>query len=97
VTAVIWANLGGQKLGAALVYILYGANPSGRLVYTIARNDSDYAQPRNITTPQPYPQLDYTESISFDYRDFGKKTKKNQGTGSGMACRAQTLPTVILW
>ncbi|KAI7772912.1 glycoside hydrolase [Diaporthe eres] len=76
VTAVIWANLGGQELGPALVDVLYGAvNPSGRLVYTIARNDSDYAQPHIMTTPQPYPQLNYTESISVDYRGFERNGK----------------------
>lgn len=77
VTAVIWANLGGQELGPALVDILYGAvNPSGRLVYTIAKNDSDYAQPHIITTPQPYPQLNYTEGVSVDYRGFERDGKE---------------------
>lgn len=78
-TAVIWANLGGQELGPALVDILYGAvNPSGRLVYTIARDDSDYAQPHIIKTPQPYPQLNYSERVSVDYRGFenGNKTPR---------------------
>jgi hypothetical protein len=38
VTAVVWANLGGQELDPALVDILYGdVYPSGRLVYTIAK------------------------------------------------------------
>lgn len=70
-TAVLWANLGGQELGPALVDILYGdVNPSGRLVYTIARDDSDYAQPNIVKTPQPYPQLNYTEGVSVDYRGF---------------------------
>ncbi|KFX98672.1 hypothetical protein O988_04256 [Pseudogymnoascus sp. VKM F-3808] len=74
VTAVIWANLGGQELGPALVDILYGdVNPSGRLVFTIARNISDYAQPNIVTEPQPYPQINYTEGVSVDYRGFEKK------------------------
>ncbi|KFZ02168.1 hypothetical protein V500_00406 [Pseudogymnoascus sp. VKM F-4518 (FW-2643)] len=73
VTAVLWANLGGQELGPALVDILYGnVNPSGRLAYSIARNDSDYAQPTIVTEPQPYPQINYTEGISVDYRGFEK-------------------------
>lgn len=72
-TAVIWANLGGQELGPALVDILYGdVNPSGRLVYTIAKSLSDYAQPQVVTDPQPYPQINYTEGISTDYRGFEK-------------------------
>lgn len=73
ITAVVWANLAGQELGAALVDILYGnVNPSGRLVYTIARNSSDYAQPDIIKEPQPYPQLNYMEGVSVDYRGFEK-------------------------
>ncbi|KAJ5770031.1 glycoside hydrolase family 3 protein [Penicillium nucicola] len=73
VTAVVWANLGGQELGPALVDILYGeVNPSGRLVYTIAKNVSDYAQPKIVTEPQPYPQINYTEGVSIDYRGFEK-------------------------
>lgn len=76
VTAVLWANLGGQELGPALVDLLYGnANPSGRLVYTIARNISDYAQANIVTEPQPYPQINYTEGISVDYRGFEKNGK----------------------
>jgi beta-glucosidase len=70
-TAVVWANLGGQELGPALVDILYGdVNPSGRLVYTIAKNLDDYAQPEIVTEPQPYPQINYTEGVSVDYRGF---------------------------
>lgn len=71
---MVWANLGGQELGSALVDILYGdVNPSGRLVYTIARNIADYAQPDIVMQPQPYPQINYTEGISVDYRGFEKK------------------------
>ena len=67
----MWANLGGQELGPALIDILYGrVNPSGRLVYTIARNSSDYAQPDIVTEPRPYPQINYTEGVSIDYRGF---------------------------
>lgn len=47
-------------------------NPSGRLVYTIAKTLSNYAQPDIITDPQPYPQINYTEGISVDYRGFEK-------------------------
>ncbi|PYI12531.1 glycoside hydrolase [Aspergillus sclerotiicarbonarius CBS 121057] len=76
VTAIVWANLGGQELGPALVDILYGnVNPSGRLVYTIARNTSDYAQAYIVKEPQPYPQINYTEGVSVDYRGFEKDDK----------------------
>lgn len=58
ITAIVWANLGGQELGNALVDILYGVvNPSGRLAYTIAKNVTDYAQGEIVMEPQPYPQI----------------------------------------
>lgn len=70
-TAVLWANLGGQELGPALVDILYGdVNPSGRLVYTIAKDVADYVQAEVISEPQPHPQLNYTEGVLVDYRRF---------------------------
>lgn len=65
--------MGGQELGPALVDVLYGkVNPSGRLVYTIAKKTSDYAQPGIVTEPRPYPQINYTEGVSIDYRGFEK-------------------------
>jgi beta-glucosidase len=43
VTAVIYGGLLGQESGNSLVDVLYGTvNPSGRLAYTIAKNESDY-------------------------------------------------------
>lgn len=43
VTAVIMAHLPGQESGNALVDILFGdINPSGKLPYTIAKEQSDY-------------------------------------------------------
>jgi Glycosyl hydrolase family 3 C-terminal domain len=43
VTAVIWAGLEGTETGNALLDVMYGAtNPSGRLPYTIAKQQSDY-------------------------------------------------------
>ncbi|KAJ5279030.1 glycoside hydrolase family 3 protein [Penicillium angulare] len=41
-------------------------------VYTIAKSLSDYAQPNIVVDPQPYPQINYTEGISVDYRGFEK-------------------------
>ncbi|GKZ21087.1 hypothetical protein AbraIFM66951_002480 [Aspergillus brasiliensis] len=79
ITAILWTNLGGQELGPALVDILYGkVNPSGRLVYTIARNISDYPDQGHIVKePQPYPQIDYTEGVLVDYRGFESNQKKS--------------------
>jgi beta-glucosidase len=43
VTAVIYAHLPGQDSGRALVEVMYGKqSPSGRLTYTVAKQESDY-------------------------------------------------------
>ena len=77
VTAILAAHLPGQESGNSIVDILYGAvNPSGKLPYTIARNESDYNAPiLNLTgTPDSYNadawQGDFTEGLMIDYRHF---------------------------
>ncbi|KAK5952745.1 hypothetical protein OHC33_006338 [Knufia fluminis] len=77
VTAILAAHLPGQESGNSIVDILYGAvNPSGKLPYTIARNESDYNAPiLNLTgTPHSYNgdawQSDFTEGLMIDYRHF---------------------------
>lgn len=43
VSAIIFAHLPGQDTGRALVSLLYGdSNPSGKMPYTVPRNESDY-------------------------------------------------------
>lgn len=43
VTAIVYGWLLGQGSGNSIVDVLYGdVNPSGRLIYTIAKNESDY-------------------------------------------------------
>lgn len=43
VTAVVYGGMLGQESGRAIVDVLYGdVNPSGKLTYTIAKNESDY-------------------------------------------------------
>ncbi|RYP29554.1 hypothetical protein DL767_006682 [Monosporascus sp. MG133] len=77
VTAVIFAHLPGQESGKALVSLLYGkTNPSGRLPYTVARNEADYgrvAEP-DLTLPGDqygmFPQSDFSEGVFIDYRHF---------------------------
>ncbi|KAI2642746.1 glycoside hydrolase family 3 protein [Xylaria nigripes] len=77
VTAVIMAHLPGQDSGEALVRLLYGeAGFSGKLPYTLARNESDYSvyQPCGLASPNDTdPQCDYKEGVYIDYRDFDKK------------------------
>jgi beta-glucosidase len=78
VTAILVAHFPGQESGNSLVDVLYGEyNPSGRLPYTIAYNESDYAFARitNSTelrfTEDPNAwQADFTEGLLIDYRHY---------------------------
>jgi beta-glucosidase len=68
VTAVVWSGLPGTEYGQAIVDVLFGNyNPGGKLVFTIAKNDSDYGT--NIT--ETY-NSNYTEGVFLDYRHFDK-------------------------
>lgn len=80
VTAVIYAHLPGQDSGEALVSLLYGdENPSGRLPYTVARNETDYGKllkPDLTVAPnryQHFPQSDFSEGVFTDYKHFDAK------------------------
>lgn len=77
ITAVIFAGVPGQESGNALVDVLYGAvNPSARLPYTVARNESDYGDLLNSTVDASHPaflQSDFTEGLYIDYRAFDQK------------------------
>jgi beta-glucosidase len=57
--------------------VLYGdVNPSGRLPYTVARQESDYGHLLNSTTDPSNPaflQSDFTEGLYIDYRAFDAK------------------------
>ncbi|KAI5450513.1 hypothetical protein NCC49_002970 [Naganishia albida] len=89
VTAVLLAGLPGQESGNSLVEILYGDyNPSGRLPFTIARNDADYpAQLEFINTNlDPQPQVDYNERLNVDYRHFlANSITPRYGFGHGLS------------
>ncbi|KAK9241574.1 glycosyl hydrolase family 3 N terminal domain-containing protein [Lipomyces tetrasporus] len=78
VTAIVAAHFPGQESGNSLVDILYGdVNPSGKLPYTIAHKEVDYAF-ANITnstdlqeTEDPNAwQSDFKEGLLIDYRHF---------------------------
>lgn len=73
-TAVIYAGLPGQESGNSLVSILYGdINPSGRLPFTIAKNESDYGALLNSTVSSDYfPDDNFTEGLFIDYRAFDR-------------------------
>ena len=67
VTAILWAGVQGQEAGNSLTDILYGTwNPSGRLPFTIAKQESDYG-----TRIQSGEQVvAYSEGLNVDYRWF---------------------------
>jgi beta-glucosidase len=74
VKALIFAHVAGQDSGRALVKLLYGDHsPSGKLPYTVAKNESDY----NVLAPSLpsgqyalFPQSDFKEGVYIDYRNF---------------------------
>lgn len=75
VTAAIIAHLPGQDIGEALIKILYGeVSPSGKLPYTLAKNETDYgdlyAPCVPATEDDKFPQCNYTEGVYIDYRHF---------------------------
>nr|POE62877.1 putative beta-glucosidase m [Quercus suber] len=77
VTAVIYAHLPGQASGDALTGILYGRqSPSGRLPYTVAKNETDYGTLLEPTRPDDqdpqYSQSNFDEGVFIDYRHFIK-------------------------
>lgn len=76
VTAIVFAHLPGQDSGRALVSLLYGdENFSGKLPYTVAKNESDYYSFKHAEAVTPYglfPQSDFTEGVYTDYRYFDK-------------------------
>ncbi|KAK3349617.1 glycoside hydrolase family 3 protein [Lasiosphaeria hispida] len=74
ITAVLFAGLPGQESGHSLTSILYGdVNPSGRLPYTVARNESDYGPLLNGSVSfDHFPDSNFTEGLYIDYRAFDR-------------------------
>ncbi|KAH7073707.1 glycoside hydrolase superfamily [Paraphoma chrysanthemicola] len=80
VTAILAAHMPGQETGNSLVDILWGdVDPSGRLPYTIAKNETDYV--KNLvnstalletTDPNAW-QADFVEGNLIDYKEFDAK------------------------
>ncbi|KAI1338866.1 glycoside hydrolase family 3 protein [Xylariaceae sp. FL0016] len=78
VTALIFAHTPGQDSGRALISILYGdVNPSGKLPYSVPKNESDYGALQNATQPDGiyalFPQSNFDEGVYIDYRAFDAK------------------------
>lgn len=76
VTAIVAGHYPGEQAGNSIVDVLFGdVNPSGKLPYTIAYNESDYNAPIvNINNPDPSNpnqwQSNFTEGLLIDYRHF---------------------------
>ncbi|KAK6222064.1 beta-glucosidase d [Colletotrichum tabaci] len=69
VTGVLYAGALGQESGNAIDDVLFGAvNPSGRLVHTIARNESDY-NPETVISATEL-DLDFSDGNYIDYKYF---------------------------
>lgn len=69
VTAVIYGGLLGQESGNAIADVLYGdVNPSGRLIHTIAKNQTDY--PTEVCETA---NCRFSEGVYVDYRWFDVK------------------------
>lgn len=77
ITGLIYQHYSGQDTGRALVSLLFGySNPSGKLPYTVAKNESDYG---SLLSPSEaegdfvnFPQSNFTEGVYIDYRAFDK-------------------------
>ncbi|KAL1638323.1 hypothetical protein SLS56_000131 [Neofusicoccum ribis] len=66
VTGVVYGGMLGQESGRAIVDVLYGdVNPSGKLTYTIAKNESDYNT--GLCTDLI---CDFSEGNYIDYKYF---------------------------
>lgn len=76
VTALVFAHLPGEASGRALVSLLYGeSNFSGKLPYTVARNESDYEGFGGPDLPEGryerFPQSNFSvQGVYIDYRHF---------------------------
>ncbi|KXH25673.1 beta-glucosidase [Colletotrichum nymphaeae SA-01] len=69
VTGVLYAGALGQESGNAIDDVLFGVvNPSGRLVHTIAKHESDYNPDTMIS--QTELNLDYSDGNYIDYKYF---------------------------
>ncbi|KAF6834861.1 beta-glucosidase d [Colletotrichum musicola] len=71
VTGVLYAGALGQESGNAIDDVLFGAvNPSGRLVHTIARDESDY-NPDTVISSTAL-DLDFADGNYIDYKYFDR-------------------------
>lgn len=74
ITAVLFAGLPGQESGHSLVDVLYGdTNPSGKLPYTVAKQETDYGHLLNSSVSfAKDPEDIFSEGLYIDYRAFDR-------------------------
>ncbi|KAJ7046942.1 hypothetical protein C8F04DRAFT_1172743 [Mycena alexandri] len=69
VTAVLIADLPGQESGNSLVPMLWGQkSPSGKLPFTVAKNESDWHPNGIVSDPVRAAQSNFTEKLLIDYK-----------------------------
>jgi beta-glucosidase len=85
VKAVVWAGLPSQESGNALVDVLWGdTNPSGKLVYTIAKRAADYNA--NVVSGDD----NFSEGLFVDYRHFDEANIEPQFEFGFGLCKSKT-------
>lgn len=71
VTGILYGGPLGQSSGHAINDVLFGdVNPSGKLVHTIAKNESDYDDNTRISEASV---IEFSEGNYIDYKYFDKK------------------------
>lgn len=87
ITAVAYAYYPGQESGSSLPKLLWGeTNPSGKLPFVVARNESDYLPNSIVTDHVPEPQSNFTDTLFVDYKWLAhKNTTPLFGFGLGLS------------
>lgn len=106
VTAILVAHYPGQEAGNAVADVLFGeVEPSGRLPYTVPREEADYGLPVvNLTGDAARDssnwQADFEEGLFIDYRSFEKRNVTplyEFGFGLGYTEWEIAAPLVVDW